>query len=81
MPDADYEDDQFLVPDRIDDPVLARANPVEIVLTLELDRAARPRIDGQLVDPPGDAPPDALRQVSELLDRRGSELDAVLGGW
>jgi hypothetical protein len=53
MSDAKDEHNQLVIVNHIDDPVHARADPVEIVLPFELDRASRPRIEDKLIDARG----------------------------
>jgi hypothetical protein len=66
MPDAKYQDDQLIILDGVDDPVLAHADPIEVILPLKLDRAPRPRADGKLVEVRGNPPLDLPREVFKL---------------
>jgi hypothetical protein len=81
MSDPEDEHDQLVIMNPVDDPVLAHADPIEIVLPLELDRPSGPRTDGKLVDTPGDPPLNGPWEVFELSTRGRSELNAVLRGW
>jgi hypothetical protein len=66
MSDAKDKHDQLFIMDPVDDPVLAHANPIEVVLPLELDRASGSWTYGKFVDPRGDPPLNAPREVFKL---------------
>ena len=66
IPDAKDQHDQLVIVNLVDDPVLAHPNPIEIVLSLELDRSSGPRTDGKLVDPHRDPPLNGPREICEL---------------
>jgi hypothetical protein len=66
IPDAKDQHDQLVIVNPVDDPVFAHPNPIEIVLSLELDRPSGPRADGKLVDSRGDPSLDGLREICEL---------------
>jgi hypothetical protein len=55
MPDPDHDDDQFPVPDRVDDSIPADSYAIPIVHSSELLATRRPRIVGQRTDAGHDA--------------------------
>ena len=76
--DLDDEHNQFLVFDRVDDPVLAVADSVEVIGTGQFLGPVRPWIIFQGFNAPLETDLDLLRQTIELTLGGSSELYPVL---
>jgi hypothetical protein len=77
MPDADHEYDQLLISNCVNDAVIPDADSIEIVLALEFDRAAGPRLSRKVIDASGKPLWNGVRKLPELTGSQGCDLDSI----
>jgi len=77
VPDRDDENDQDVMPYRINDPIITHANAMEIVVSCELPRSRRERPLRQSIDGTPDPDLHLSGQGSELPLRSSRKLDRV----
>ena len=71
------EDASLRIPYLIDESIVADAEPIDVVRTLQLFHSGRARIPTQGVDMRRKTPADSSRKLPELPRRSGRELDDV----
>lgn len=75
--DANHQHQQHVVLNLIDDAIIADADAVKRLYTCELLDAPWPRILGQPIDPPGNAPPVRLQYLGEHVLGGPLQFDTV----
>ena len=67
MSDPDHQDDQLIVPDLINDAIIARPNPIKSLDPGQLRRAARSRVFSKLQEKGVQALDDITRKIGQSL--------------
>jgi hypothetical protein len=69
MTDLDHNDDQALVHDLVQDPIVADACAPDVIRTTKLDRSPSARIACKLLDTPCNATPDYRLELLQVACR------------
>lgn len=77
MADTNDQHDQLLISNCVNDTVVPYTDPIEIVLSLKLDRAARPRFSRKVIDASDKPLLNVVGKLSELTGSRRCDLDSI----